>query len=124
MEKYEKEFKEYWEEDPVMHLKGSDRIITPPDEPVPTSTGSTGVSGENQVSAADFFPHRISNVFSDPAPGSGKVTLRPSSVARAETAASGVALLKPRWWEWFENYLCLNKDDIKSDCSQCKSKAA
>jgi hypothetical protein len=76
------------------------------------------------VSAADLFPRRISEVFSDPAPGSGKVTLRPKSVARAETAASGVALLKPRWWESFENYLRLNKDDITADCAQCKSKAA
>jgi hypothetical protein len=28
---YEQEFKKYWEEHPVMHMKGSDRIITPPE---------------------------------------------------------------------------------------------
>jgi sporulation protein YlmC with PRC-barrel domain len=125
--KYEQAFKKYWEEDPVMHLKGSDRIITPPDA-VPPRAASTspagGVSEETPINAADLFPKRISDVFSDPAPGSGKVTLRPSSVARAEEAASGVSLLKPRWWESFENYLRLNKNDIQSGCLQCKSKAA
>lgn len=127
--KYERTFKQYWEEEPVMHIKGSDRIITPPSSPTGSSKGtvasrSGGVSTEGQVNAADLFPNRISKVFTDPAPGSGKVTLRPKSVARAEEAASGVTLLKPRWWESFENYLRLNKDDIQAECSQCKSKAA
>jgi len=132
---YEQAFKQYWEEEPVMHIKGSDRIITPPDEPLGASASSrssaatsareeSGVSEERQVSAADLFPNRITEVFTDPAPGSGKVTLRPKSVARAEEAASGVTLLKPRWWESFENYLRLNKDDIQAECAQCKSKAA
>jgi hypothetical protein len=131
--KYEQLYKQYWEEKPVMHLKGSDRIVTPADEPLPAAASSSpassarqdgGLSAERQVNAADLFPRRISEVFSDPAPGSGKVTLRPTSVARAEKAASGVALLKPRWWESFENYLRLNKDNIRADCAQCKSRAA
>src|SRR5258708_3191036 len=95
---YEQAFKQYWEEEPVMHIKGSDRIITPPDEPLRASASSrssaatsareeSGVSEERQVSAADLFPNRITEVFTDPAPGSGKVTLRPKSVARAEEAA-------------------------------------
>jgi hypothetical protein len=66
----------------------------------------------------------MTRVFSDPAPGSGKVTLRPKSVVRAEEAAAGVALLKPSWWDAFENYLRLNKDDIQAKCPQCESKAA
>jgi sporulation protein YlmC with PRC-barrel domain len=126
--KYEQEYKRYWEEEPVMHLKGSDRIITPPGEPVPARTNSaredSGTSAETEVNVADLYPRRISEVFSDPAPRSGKITLRPSSAARAEEAASGVALLKPRWWESFENYLRLNKDEINAECANCKSKAA
>ncbi|MCU1301162.1 MAG: PRC-barrel protein [Candidatus Sulfotelmatobacter sp.] len=130
--KYEQAFKQYWEEEPVMHLKGSDRIITPPDQSPSTRASSPpasaardgGVSTDREVNVADLFPNRISKVFSDTAPGSGKVTLRPKPVARAEEAASGVALLKPRWWESFENYLRLNKDDIRADCVQCKPKAA
>jgi sporulation protein YlmC with PRC-barrel domain len=126
--KYEQEFKKYWDEEPVMHLKGSDRIITPPEEPTPSEVSSAAqdrhASGGRPINAAELFPERMTNVFSDPAPGGGKVTLRPRSVARAEDAASGVTLLKPRWWEAFENYLRLNKDDIQARCSQCSSKAA
>ena len=125
-QKYEQEFKQYWEDGVVMHLKDSDRIITPPEEPGPAETVS---SGENsgaalQVDASKLFPERMTDVFSDPTPGSGKVTLRPKSVARAEEAASGVTLLKPRWWEAFENYLRVNKNDIQAKCPQCTSKAA
>ena len=125
--KYEQIFKRYWDEQPVMHIKGSDRIITPPEESISAESSSVSQgsgSGNRRVNPADLFPRRISNVFSDPAPGAGKVTLRPESVARAEGAASGVTLLKPRWWEFFENYLRENKSDIQSKCSQCGSVAA
>jgi sporulation protein YlmC with PRC-barrel domain len=125
--KFEQLFKKYWEEAPVMHMKGSDRIITPPEEPAPAQASSAGGASRGSgslVDAAKLFPERITDVFSDPAPGAGKVTLRPKSVARAEEAAPGVTLLKPRWWEAFENYLRLNKDDIQAKCSQCSSKAA
>jgi hypothetical protein len=125
--KYEREFKKYWDEQPIMHMKDSYRIITPPEEPTPgqgTSTSQSNESGNRELDAARLFPERISSVFSDPAPGSGKVTLRPKSVVRTEEAAAGVALLKPRWWDAFENYLRLNKDDIQTKCPQCESKAA
>jgi hypothetical protein len=103
-----------------MHIKGTDRIIVPPDAAPPAPASSKRSSSTSrEVSAAELFPRRISEVFSDPAPGAGKVTLRPESVARAETAASGVALLKPRWWDAFENYLRENKGDIQSQCPQC-----
>jgi hypothetical protein len=125
--KYEQEFRKHWQEAPVMHIKGSDRIITPPEEPTPLQESSTTENRETsdrQINAAQLFPDRITDVFSDPAPSAGKVTLRPKSVARAEEAASGVTLLKPRWWEAFENYLHENKSDIQANCSQCESKAA
>jgi hypothetical protein len=75
----------------------------------------------------NFFPSAyptLSEVFSDPALGAGKVTLRPKPVARVEEATSGVSMLKPHWWEAFENYLHLNNSDIQAKCSQCSSKAA
>jgi sporulation protein YlmC with PRC-barrel domain len=121
--KYEQVFKQYWEDKPVMHIKGTDRTLVPPDAVPPASAGSSDQGGlksdTRQVTAAELFPRRISNVFSDPAPGASKITLRPESVARAEEAAAGVSLLKPRWWEAFENYLRVNKGDIQSACSQC-----
>jgi hypothetical protein len=124
---YEQEFKKYWEEHPVMHMKGSDRIITPPEEPAPDEARSTregNRESELSVDPAKLFPERISDVFSDPALGAGKVTLRPKPVAGVEEAASGVSMLKPHWWEAFENYLHLNNSDIQAKCSQCSSKAA
>ena len=124
---YQQLFKKYWDEGPVMHMKGSDRIITPPGGPIRTQASSTGQSSESddrELNVANLFPERIAPVFSDTAPGSGKVTLRPKPAARAEEAAAGVNLLKPHWWESFENYLRLNKDDIQARCSHCSSKAA
>ena len=126
-EKYEREFKQYWEEGPVMHMKDSDRIITPPEGPVLAKADSTGPDSHESSSPLDvarLFPERMTGVFTDPAPGSGKVTLRPKAALRAEEAAAGVALLKPAWWESFENYLQVNKDDIQAKCPQCTSKAA
>ena len=125
--RYETEFKQYWDEEPVMHIKGSDRIITMPDQPAAPQANSRFESREveeNEPDVSNLFPNRIAPVFSDTAPGSGKVTLRPKAVARAEDAASGVTLLKPRWWESFENYLKINKDEIQAKCPECPSKAA
>jgi sporulation protein YlmC with PRC-barrel domain len=126
--KYEQQFKKYWEEDPVMHIKGSDRIITPPEEPAPAQASSAGQgssgSENRKVNAAELFPERMSKVFTDPEPSSSKVTLRPKSAARAEEAASGITLLKPHWWDAFENYLRINKNDIQANCPQCPSTAA
>jgi hypothetical protein len=124
-DKYEQEFKKYWEEDPVMHIKGSDRIITPPEEPVADQASSPGEqshqSSDLEINPAELFPERMTKLFSDPEPSGSKVTLRPRSVARAEEAASGVTLLKPRWWDAFENYLNRKRNDIQSHCPQCES---
>jgi PRC-barrel domain len=126
-ETFEQKLKRYWEDGPVMYMKDSYRIVTPPEEPVSTEASPTGQESHGSgspVDAAKLFPERMTPVFTDPAPGAGKVTGRPKSVARAEEAAAGVTLLKPHWWESFENYLRDNKNDIQANCSQCKSKAA
>ncbi len=126
---FETEFNKYWDEEPVMHMKGSDRIITTPEPAFSRQENSrpentVTAEDENDLNPADLFPDRVAPVFSDTAPGGGKVTLRPKPIARAEEAASGVTLLKPHWWESFENYLKLNKDDIRGKCPECSSKAA
>jgi hypothetical protein len=125
---YEQRFKEYWEDQPVMHIKGSDRIITPPEEP--EASRESRISSDRDrpvdtgINAAELFPERISRIFSDPEPSGSKITLRPKPVLRAEEAASGVNLLKPRWWGEFENYLRENKSDVQAKCSECSSQAA
>ena len=90
----------------MTHLKDSNRILIPPDAAV--SARGARAADDYEPTAADLFPEPISDVSSDPAPRAGKITLRPKSVARAEEAAAGVALLKPRWWDSFEEYLRLN----------------
>ena len=127
--KYLDEFKKFWEEDPVMHRRGSDRIITPTPEELRAS-GSTSQSdgdateaaNDPGISAAELFPERISEVFSDPRPGAHKVTLRPRSVKRAEEAASGIALLKPHW-DAFAANLRRDRAGIQSQCPQCAADA-
>ncbi len=124
--KYEEEFKKFWHEAPVMHRRGSDRIITPPEEPnpnVPISAESRVASECNEINAADLFPERLTDKFSDPRPGAHKVTLRPQgTIRRAEEAAQGVTLLKPRW-ETFGESLLRSRDSIQANCSQCDSAA-
>jgi sporulation protein YlmC with PRC-barrel domain len=123
--KYLDEFQKFWEEDPVMHRRGSDRILTPTPEElrasgdVSDSDANTGeASGDREFSAGELFPERISDVFSDARPGAHKVTLRPRSVRRAEEAAAGVALLKPRW-DAFAEHLRRHRTEVQSHCPQC-----
>ena len=103
--KYLDEFKKFWEEDPVMHRRGSDRIVIPTPEELRASGNVSDSradteegSGDLEFSAGELFSQRISDMFSDTTPGAHKVTLRrPRSVRRAEEAAAGLSLLKPRW---------------------------
>ena len=124
-QKYEQDLKKYWKEEPVLYREDSYRIITPSEGPTSgqaTPTSQMNESSKRKLNPARLFPERIAQVFSDPAPSSGKVMLRPKSVSRAEESASGITLLKPRWWDTFENYLRRNKEDIQARCSQCSSK--
>ena len=122
---YRDEFQKFWEEDPVMQRRGSDRILTPtPEELRASGNVSDGdadageASGDLEFSAGELFPERISDVFSDTTPGAHKVTLRPRSVRRAEEAARGVALLKPRW-DAFAEHLRRNRTEVQSRCARC-----
>jgi len=123
--KYEREFKERWTDSPVLHQKDSDRIITPPEEPVSSgmesgsaSKGAGSRSGSEDY-VADLTPHRIVDKFSDPTPSGAKVTLRPAGTpSRAEDAAYGTRPLSSRWSE-FEALLRVNRVDISAKCAQC-----
>lgn len=86
---YEKEYKRAWEEDPVMHMKGSANMITP-------NVGPAEGSGERTITGADLTPRRIADKFNQMGPMtnvstnlSGQdVTLRPAGTAsHAENAA-------------------------------------
>jgi hypothetical protein len=119
--KYLAEFKKWWEASPIMHRKDRpDRIVTPPDGPARAEMhgGTSATPGDTGVPAAKLFPERLANKFADPQPGLHKVTLRPRSVLRAEEAAQGIALLKPRWND-FEEFLSLNRAEIIANCEEC-----
>jgi hypothetical protein len=117
--KYEDEFKKFWEESPVMHQRDSYRIITPPEEPSSAAAEASQSSNDSGIPAAEIFPERLVDKFSDPRPGGHKITLRPQgTVRRVEEAAAGVTLLKPRW-DAFEEHLRSHREDIEAKCSQC-----
>ena len=122
LKKYEEEYKKAWHEGPVQHRHGSDRNITPPDDELePAGASGETSSGGSTVTAADLYPDRITDKFSDPTPSGGKVTLRPAGTAsRAEDASKGVALLKPRL-DAFEALLRRNQVDIRAKCPQCET---
>lgn len=88
-DRYEAEYKRKWEEDPVMHMKGSERMITP-------DIGPAEGSGERTITGADLTPRRIADKFNQMGPMtnvstnlSGQdLTLRPAGTAsHAENAA-------------------------------------
>jgi hypothetical protein len=108
-----------------MHRRDSYWIITPNPEELRAGAEVTegdgdarNASADEEIPIADLFPERISDVFSDPKPSGSKVTLRPRSVARAEQAAPGVALLKPRW-DAFAEHLRRAHSSIRKACVQC-----
>lgn len=78
-DRYREEYKRGWEEDPVMHMKGSERTITP-------DMGPASGNQERIVTGADLTPHRIVDKFAQAGPmtvpssneGHDDLTLRPT----------------------------------------------
>lgn len=120
--RYEEDYRKSWHAAPVQHRHGSDRNITPDEDPSDAeSAGRASTTAE--VPASALFPERLASVFSDPTPRGSKIVLRPSgTVARAEEAAYGSALLKPRWDSFVEHLRHL-RQDIVGTCSRCASEA-
>ena len=120
--RYNDEYKKAWKAAPVQHREGSDRDITP-DETEMEETGTARVpSGSRRgIPASELFPERLADKFGDPAPGGGKVTLRPKAAARIEDAAAGTTLLKPHWWENLSNLLRQNRGELQARCPHCQA---
>jgi PRC-barrel domain len=114
------EEKKDWEEDPVMHRKGSDRIITPNEvSDVGSDVAETGAS-DAPTPASELFPDRLADKFSSPAPSGEKITLVPEESARIQNSAYGTVPLGPHW-DAFEEYLLVHLPEIRSRCSVCSS---
>jgi hypothetical protein len=118
------EYKQKWHEGPVLHRHGSDRNITPDEEP---GMGSSGATGEPNVTAADLWPHRIAGKF----PGVGQPMVAPSNPEARETTLQPVPEEKiedkpvigmmppsPRW-HGFEDSIQKNLGEIRMSCTAC-----
>lgn len=112
------EEKKDWEEDPVMHKKGSDRIITPDEVPPAEFTAAETPAQAESVPASELFPDRLAGKFTSTTPGGEKLTLVPEESARVQDAAYGSAALGPRW-EAFEESLLENLPRIRTRCGVC-----
>ena len=119
-DRYQEEYKRQWEEDPVMHMKGSDRMITPDLGP---ATGSE----ERIVTGADLTPRRIVDKFAQSGPmtvpstneGRDDLTLRPAGTAsHAEQAAAG-AWARSERLRGFQNSVRSQMPRLQQACGVC-----
>jgi sporulation protein YlmC with PRC-barrel domain len=113
-----REEKKDWEENPVMHQKGSDRIITPEVVSAPESELGERRASAEAVPASELFPDRLSDKFTSTTPSGEKLTLVPEESARIQDAAYGTETLGPRW-DTFEENLVEHLPEIRSRCGIC-----
>ena len=119
-DKYEEEFKNKWEEDPVMHQSGSTNIIAPENEPAP--------AGERIVTGADLTPRRIVDKFSQPGEMTNvstnlvppNTTLRPAGIAsNAEDEARGGWAMRSERLQNFQRNLRQRVPELRVSCCLC-----
>jgi sporulation protein YlmC with PRC-barrel domain len=113
-----REEKQDWEENPVMHQKGSDRIITPEEVTPPESDVVETRAEPEAVPASELFPDRLTDKFTSTTPSGEKLTLVPEESARVEDAAYGTETLGPHW-DAFEENLVERLPEIRSRCGIC-----
>lgn len=126
------EYKNEYEDGPVAHREGSDRMITPEADEMPPAAGA------RQVSAADLTPHRLAGKFPGPSqpitsptgiPGgssgspdmASRSTLTPAVVENAEKS-SQVGMTRGPRWERFEQNLKRDLPKIREKCNLCSTK--
>jgi hypothetical protein len=119
-DRYEAEFKRKWEDDGVMHQKGSANIITP--ESGPASGGS-----ERVITGADLTPRRISDKFSGTGPmtthstneAGRDLTLRPTASASHEDNAAAGTWSRSERLRNFQNSIRGQRQNICTSCVTC-----
>ncbi|MCI0349215.1 MAG: PRC-barrel domain-containing protein [Acidobacteriales bacterium] len=129
-EEYERKYEKSWEEGPVMHIKGSERVLIPPDvEPkpaksAPSPSGSVrqmpnlekegGVVGRYEPRTPSTMPPLARETHDI-----GTSELRsPAGTPVSEASARTTAAVRRRWQE-FENSLRNNREELLSRCSVC-----
>lgn len=133
-EAYERKYKQIWEEDPVMHIKGSERVLIPRDvdeAAVPKESSETGTvrrmpNLEKEGGVVGRYEPRMPNTMPPLAREShdiGTSELRsPAGTPASEASARTSAAVRERWRE-FENSLRNNRAELLSRCSVCSPKA-
>jgi sporulation protein YlmC with PRC-barrel domain len=132
-EEYERKYKQIWEEDPVMHIQGTARVLIPPDvdESVAGTTASTpgnikrmpnlekegGVVGRYEPKVPSTMPPLAAETHDI-----GTSELRsPAGTPVSEASAKTTRAIRERWQE-FENSLRNNREELLSRCSVCSPK--
>jgi hypothetical protein len=115
-----REEKKDWENGPVMHMKGSDHVITPEQTTDVGSGGARMTASEEAIPASELFPDRLTDKFTSTTPSGEKLTLVPEESARAQDAAYGTESLGSRWGS-FEDNLREDLPQIRSRCNVCSS---
>ncbi len=119
-DRYRDEYKREWEEDPVMHMKDSERAITP-------DMGPAEGNEQPVITAADVFPRRIVDKFAQRGPmtvpstneAAEDVTLRPARpLSDEEDAASGIWERSERLRR-FQNSMRSQMAQIRQVCAVC-----
>jgi sporulation protein YlmC with PRC-barrel domain len=128
---YERKYKSAWEEGPVLHMKGSERIITPAPDEMPAGTRSVG----KVASAAERLPNlqkeggvvgryepRQPNTMPPLATEThdiGTSDLRsPAGTPATEASTKTTAAVRQRWQN-FEQQLRNNREEILARCGVC-----
>jgi hypothetical protein len=134
-DEYEQKYNLAWEEDPILHIEGTDRMITSPEdaETAPASSGRPapkpmarvpnlekegGVVGRYEPRQPNTMPPLATETHD-----LGTSELRsPAGTPASEASARTTAAMRQRWRE-FENALRNNREEILARCAVCHPKS-
>ena len=129
-EAYERKYKEIWEADPVMHIKGSGRVLIPQEVEEAATQGAASDIGavrrmpnlEKEGGVVNRYEPRVPNTMPPLVREShdiGTSELRsPAGTPASEASAKTTAAVRERWRE-FEDALRNNRAELLSRCSVC-----
>lgn len=133
-EAYERKYKQIWEEDPVMHIKGGERVLIPHEVDEAAAQNSASDIGsvrrmpnlEKEGGVVGRYEPRVPNTMPPMVREGhdiGTSELRsPAGTPAGEASAKTTAAVRERWRE-FEDALRNNREELLSRCSVCSPKA-
>jgi sporulation protein YlmC with PRC-barrel domain len=128
---YERKYHSAWEEGPVLHMKDSNRIITPPSDQMPVgSSGGESATTERRPNlqkeggvVGRYEPPSAMPPLATERHDIGTAELRsPAGTPATQASAKTTAALHQRW-EAFEQTLRNNREEILARCGVCYPKS-